>query len=159
VDVELNLNTDTVMHAHPQGVLAVTPDVSIREVLEKFESQDEGSVVVCEGDRVVGIFTERDALRVMADSSSLESGSLDRPIRDVMVSPPVTAFQGETVATAVRRMSAGGFRRLPVVDAEGRPLGVLKVSGILHYLVECFPKTVYNLPPKPRAVPQERDGA
>jgi CBS domain-containing protein len=154
VDVELNLNTDTVMRAHPHPVLAVGPEISLREVFEKIGGQDEGSVVVCESERVVGIFTERDALRVMA-----ENGSLDRPIRDVMITPPVTVFEGETVATAVRRMSAGGFRRLPVVDPDGRPLGMLKVSGILHYLVECFPKTVYNLPPVPQSAPSERDGA
>ncbi len=154
MDVELNLNTDTVMHAHPHAVQAVPPDLSLREVFERLQTQDDGSVVICESGRVVGIFTERDALRVMANN-----GPLDRPVREVMVAPAVTVFESETVAAAVKRMSAGGFRRLPVVDPQGRPLGMLKVSDLLHYLVECFPKTVYNLPPVPQAVSLDRDGA
>jgi CBS domain-containing protein len=56
-------------------------------------------------------------------------------------------------------MVSGGYRHLPVVDEEGRPVGVLSVKQIMHYLVEHFPSTVYNLPPDPRVVPQEREGA
>jgi hypothetical protein len=56
-------------------------------------------------------------------------------------------------------MDEGGYRHLPVVDEGGRPVGVLSVKRIVHYLVEHFPTTVYNLPPNPGAVPQEREGA
>ena len=45
-------------------------------------------------------------------------------------------------------MSGGGFRRLPIVDEAGSVHGVLKVSGLLHYLVEHFPKIVHTLPPE-----------
>jgi hypothetical protein len=56
-------------------------------------------------------------------------------------------------------MSFGGYRRLPIVDDKGRPTGLLKVPGILHYLVEHFPNVVYNLPPTPHHSTQEREGA
>jgi len=45
------------------------------------------------------------------------------------------------------------------VDEAGRPVGVLSVKRIVHYLAEHFPATVYNLPPDPGVVPQEREGA
>jgi len=65
----------------------------------------------------------------------------------------------DTVADAIRTMSQGGYRRVPVVDELGRPLGVIKVAHIVHYLVDFFPQTVYNLPPDPDAVMQQREGA
>jgi hypothetical protein len=56
-------------------------------------------------------------------------------------------------------MSGGGFRRLPIVDDAGLLQGVLKVSGLLHYLVEHFPKIVYTLPPAPHYKSADREGA
>ena len=67
--------------------------------------------------------------------------------------------ENDNVGTAIRKMSLGGHRRLPIVDDQGRAVGLVKVSGILHYLVEHFPQTIYNLPPKPHPTTQEREGA
>ena len=65
----------------------------------------------------------------------------------------------DPIGAAVRRMEEGGYRHLPVVDDVGRPVGVLSVKRIVHYLVEHFPATIYNLPPDPGVIPQEREGA
>ena len=65
-----------------------------------------------------------------------------------MSSPPATIPATATVAEAIRTMAEGGYRHLPMVDAEGRPTGVVAVHGIVHYLVDHFPATVYNLPPE-----------
>jgi predicted transcriptional regulator len=56
-------------------------------------------------------------------------------------------------------MEEGGYRHLPVVDECSRVVGILSVKRIVHYLVEHFPNTVYNLPPDPNAVQQQREGA
>jgi hypothetical protein len=56
-------------------------------------------------------------------------------------------------------MSKGGYRRLPIVDEAGKPTGILRVKGILRYLVEHFPAVVYNLPPEPHQTTQQREGA
>jgi hypothetical protein len=48
---------------------------------------------------------------------------------------------------------------LPIVDDDGKPTGVVAVHGIVHYLVDHFPETVYNLPPDPNAAPKAREGA
>ena len=46
----------------------------------------------------------------------------------------------------------------PIIDRLGRPLGILEVSGIVHYLVQHFPKTIYNLPPVAHPVMHDREG-
>jgi CBS domain-containing protein len=76
-----------------------------------------------------------------------------------MSSRPATIPSTATVGDAIRVMSEGGYRHLPIVDDSGKPTGVVAVHGIVRYLVDHFPETVYNLPPDPKAAPREREGA
>lgn len=110
--------------------------------------------MICDGPKLVGIFTERDALKQMS-----EGADFSRPVREVMSSPPAMIPATATVAEAIRSMSEGGYRHLPMVDPAGRPTGVVAVHGIVHYLVDHFPATVYNLPPNPKTATKEREGA
>ena len=151
---KFNLSTESVQAASPVKPRSVAPETTIRAVLGLLKQHGDGSVLVCRDGVLAGIFTERDALKVLADDADL-----DAAIDTVMVSDPVTIDAGATVGEAIRRMSAGGYRRLPLIDAEGRAVGVVKVSGIVHYLVEHVPEVVYNLPPQPRPMTQEREGA
>jgi len=110
--------------------------------------------MIADGGKLSGVFTERDALRLLADGKNV-----DGPVSEVMVRNPVTVRKTDTVARAISLMSVGGFRRLPIVDDKGNIEGVLKVSGLLHYLVEHFPKVVYTLPPEPHYKTAAREGA
>lgn len=154
MDFQLDLETETVEHCYPSEPLCAAPTDSVRAVLRQLQQARTGVAMICAAERLVGIFTERDALRLLADGANL-----DAPVSSVMVEKPVTLRKADTVAHAIGLMSAGGFRRLPIVDDEGRVRGVLKVSGILHYLVEHFPKVVYTLPPEPHHKTVTREGA
>jgi CBS domain-containing protein len=154
MDFQLNLNTETVAETHPSKPLAVSPQTSIAEVFELLKRERTGSVLICREGVLVGIFTERDALKLMADSADVQA-----PIASVMTTRPVTVHVHETVSSAINRMASGGYRRLPMVNDVGRPIGMVKVSGILRYLVEHFPRAIYTLPPQPKAGHLERDGA
>jgi CBS domain-containing protein len=128
--------------------------MSVRDVLVLMRQHNTGCILICRDEKIVGIFTQRDVLRLLATEANLAT-----PIEDVMAKDPVTLHESDTVATAIRDMSEGGYRHLPVVDDAGRPLGLLKVRGIVHFLVEHFPNAIYNLPPEPRLVAQDREGA
>jgi CBS domain-containing protein len=154
VDFQLHLDTETVEHCYPAKPCCADANDSIRAVLRSLRQAKTGAAMICERDRLIGIFTERDALKALA-----AGGDLDRPVATVMVQNPVTLRMVDTVGHAIALMSAGGFRRLPIVDNDGKVLGILKVSGILHYLVEHFPKVVYTLPPQPHHKPATREGA
>jgi CBS domain-containing protein len=153
VDLELNLSTESVELASPLPPLCVEPETSLRDVFERLKVEGRGSVLVCRDGALVGIFTERDALRLMA-----RGGNLDAPVESVMIRNPVTVDAQASVAQAVEMMSSGGYRRLPIVDRVGRPVGVVHVGGIVHYLAEHFPRTIYNQPPVPHPVTQHREG-
>jgi CBS domain-containing protein len=154
LDFQLSLESEGVGSAYPDQPLAATADDTVGNVMQLLRAQRTGAVLICEGTKLVGIFTERDALKLMSSGANLS-----QPIREVMSSPPVTIASTATVGEAIRKMSEGAYRHLPIVDSEQKPTGVLAVHGIVHYLVDHFPETVYNLPPDPKAKSREREGA
>ena len=154
VDFNLSLNLESVNSAYPAPPLAVEPETPVRDVFALLKAQDRGSVLICQENVVVGIFTERDALGMMARDADLSV-----PIRTVMVPNPVSLRSDDTVGEAIRKMSAGGYRRMPILDDSNQPIGMAAVTGIVHYLVEHFPEAVYNLPPDPDPITHEREGA
>ena len=154
MDFQLSLHSETVTAANPDGPLATAADASIASVMQLLKMQRAGAALVYEQERLVGIFTERDALKLMR-----QQADLSRPVREVMSANPVSVSPKSTVGEAIRLMSAGGYRHLPIVDEKGQATGVVAVRGIVHYLVEHFPAAIYNLPPKPETSPAEREGA
>lgn len=155
MDLAKNLKIDSVSRLQPAPPLCVSPQNTIAEAIEHMRSGGGGCVLVCEGEKLVGIFTERDLMRrVLAVGKPLTV-----PVSEGMTPNPVAVHPKDPIGAAVRRMEEGGYRHLPVVDEAGRPVGLLSVKRIVHYLVEHFPSTVYNLPPDPDAVPREPEGA
>ena len=154
VDFQLNLNTETVEQVASGKPLCIEPETPVRDVLRLLKNENRGCALICRDEKLIGIFTERDALKLMADRADLQ-----QPIERAMTRQPVTLSASDTVGKAISKMSFGGYRRLPIVDAAGRPVAVLKVSGILRYLVEHFPQIVYTLPPSPHQTTQQREGA
>lgn len=155
MDLAKNLRIDSVSRLHPTPPRQVSPTQTVSEAVALMRQERVGCLLVCQNARVIGIFTERDLMRrVLAAGKPLTT-----PVAECMTPRPVVVHPKEPIAAAVRRMVEGGYRHLPVVDEADRPVGVLSVKRIMHYLVEHFPATVYNLPPESGVVPQEREGA
>ena len=151
---QLSLHTETLRQVVTSDPICLDPLAPVREAFERMKEQQRGAVLICREGKLVGIFTERDALALMADAVDLSV-----PIERVMTPDPVALSEHDTVGAAITRMAQGGYRRLPIVDAEGRPVGFVKVGSILHFLVDHFPATVYNLPPAPHHATEAREGA
>ena len=150
-----NIWKDTVARLELKPPLAVSPLTPLRETIATMRQACTGCVLVCEGLSLRGIFTERDLVkRVLAGGVGL-----DRPVGEYMTARPVTVRQSDVIGWAIRTMVEGHYRHLPVVDDRGEPMGILSVKGVLQYLVDHIPGTVYNLPPRPGQVEQTREGA
>jgi CBS domain-containing protein len=172
-DFQLELTTEPAAMVDAARPECVSPQTSIRDVMQMLVDKNRGAALICENDLLLGIFTERDALRLMAEAAQRPAAigpaadpgaeTLDdpwsAPISSVMTANPACLSTTESVADAITKMAAGGYRRLPVIDDHGKPLAVVKVSSILNYLVEHFPKVIYTLPPAPHHKTQEREGA
>jgi CBS domain-containing protein len=158
MDLAKNLKIDSVSRLNATPPLHVAPEQTVAEAVALMRKERVGCVLVCQrgdGERLVGIFTERDLMRRVV----AEGKPLTLPVAEVMTPNPVTIHPKVAIGAAVRRMEEGGYRHLPVVNEAGKPVGVLSVKHIVHYLVEHFPATVYNLPPDPGVVPHEAEGA
>ncbi len=150
----LSLSTDPVHQAYPDETLAVAVDATVGDVMQLMRAQKGSCVLVCDDDgKLAGIFTERDALRWMASG-----GATSTNIRELMTADPAKLIGKVSVGQAIETMAEGGYRHLPLVDDAGVPKGVAAVRGIVHYLVDHFPQTIYTLPPEPGKKPSERDG-
>ena len=154
MDLARNLKVESVSRLNPTPPWHVAPDQTVAEAVELMREKSTGCVLVCVGRRLVGLFTERDLMRrVMAVEKPLTS-----LVGDCMTPNPVTVHPKDSIAAAVRKMEEGGYRHLPVV-VDDKPVGLLSVKRIVHYLVEHVPATVYNLPPDTPTAPPKREGA
>lgn len=155
MELARNLKIDSVSRLLSRPPLHMAPEQTVAEAVALMRQQGVGCLLVCRDDKIVGLFSERDLMRrVLAPGKPLTL-----PLSAVMTGNPVTVHPKEPIGAAIRRMEEGGYRHLPVVDQTGRAVGVLSVRRIVHYLVEHFPATVYNLPPDPNAFPREPEGA
>jgi len=135
--------------------LAMDRQVDVSVAAKEMVARRIGSVLVTDGEKLVGIVTERDLLNQMVenpfDPKKTSLGTLMRN-KVVVLSPD------DTVARAIHRMSQGGHRRLPIVDGENRPVGMISVRDIVDYLAVLFPHKILTLPPGSQKIPVTREG-
>lgn len=115
-------------------LVSASPDTSVAEAASRMKQGNVGAILVVEADRLVGIFTERDALfRVVAERRDPAAV----PLREVMTRDPQTVSPDETFGYALLVMYERGFRHLPVVEG-GWPIGVLSARHALDPDLEEF---------------------
>jgi CBS domain-containing protein len=105
------------------GLLTTEPGVTLREAAQRMVERRVGSILIVEGERLIGILTERDVLRVFA------GGEFDARVDDVMTRQPETVEPDESLAQARLVMLHGGFRHLPVVEG-GALVGMLSMRDL-----------------------------
>ena len=122
----------------------VPPGTSLREALAIMRRQGVGCILVCDGSRLAGIFTERDALyKLFGDRPVGE----DQPIDAYMTPDPEMLLATDTLVDAVRLMTRKNLRHVPVREPGGKRIGLVAARDIVRYIAEHFPAEVMNLPP------------
>ncbi|WP_420347774.1 CBS domain-containing protein [Pelagibius sp.] len=111
-----------------QNLAQLASNSTIREAARYMVDHGVGSVLVMEEGTLRGIFTERDALRVFV--ATRRNPDLTH-LAEVMTEAPQTLPPDATPQDAVQRMTAGKFRHMPVVDGEGRVLGVVSQRDLV----------------------------
>jgi CBS domain-containing protein len=114
-----------------RGLLAVEPGLPLTEVAQRMVARDVGAVLVLEGERLVGILTERDVLRAVAGRVH----SSEATVREWMTPGPITATEETTAEEAAQIMLANDFRHIPVVEGE-RAIGVVSIRDVLSHTVD-----------------------
>ncbi|MCR5864181.1 CBS domain-containing protein [Aquincola sp. J276] len=110
-----------------RGVTTLGPGDTLVKAARTMAELDVGAVPICDGDTLLGIVTDRDiAVRGVAEERPLHITRLE----DVMTAEPEVCRDTDDVDTVVERMKEQQIRRLPVVDAEGRLVGMLSLGDL-----------------------------
>ena len=117
---------DFVRDVMTPGAVAVRPGASLVEAAQLMRAQDIGDVLVADGERVVGVLTDRDiTVRAVADGADPLTVSAE----SVCTRDPVMIGPGERVSLAISLMREHAVRRLPVVE-NGLPVGVVSLGDL-----------------------------
>src|SRR5262250_1719797 len=109
------------------GVEVVTPEATIQEAAEKMRHLDIGPLPVCDGDRLVGMLTDRDiAVRAVADGRD----PVTTLVREVMTPDIVYGFDDQDVQDATRLMEQYQIRRLPVLNRRKQLVGMVSLGDL-----------------------------
>lgn len=108
-----------------RSLLTVPPTATVAEAATLMSTNHAGSALVCEGDRLLGIFTERDIVKALATDFDAAGGA----VTGFMTTDPTTLGPDASVAEALDLMLEQGFRHVPVVDGE-RVVGIVSLRDL-----------------------------
>ena len=127
-----------VLGEHLETLATGTPETieasaDVNEAVSRMHDKGIDCVLVTDGGRLVGIFTDRDAVLKVAGRPPGTS----QPIGELMTPDPVVLRTDETIAVAINKMAVGGFRHITILD-DGRPTGVISARDVFHHLVDAL---------------------
>ena len=139
------LFNDTITMLGPAEPICLRETATVAEAIERMLARRQAGVLVVDPEgRLIGIFTERDVLTRVAGRGR---DARQTRLAEVMTRDPEALGVNDRVAYAVHSMSVAGYRTVPLVDADRKPIGVATVNDVIRWLAGLFPEAVLNLPP------------
>lgn len=119
-----------VQHIMVEKVVTSKGDDTVKKAIEILYKKHVGSIVIIDDEeRCIGIFTERDAIRLVAQNIPL-----DKPLKKVMTKHVMTIREDATFEEARRSIVSHGVRHLPVINQEGKLVGLVAIRKFLDEL-------------------------
>jgi CBS domain-containing protein len=116
-----------ILNVKGRHVLSISPDATIAQAVEKLVANRCGALVVCKGERMVGIVSERDVLRTLSEVAT----SLDEvTVEDRMTSSVVTGTPEDNVNDTMGLLTNNRIRHLPVLE-DGKLAGVISIGDVV----------------------------
>jgi len=113
-------------------IWSVPPEATVFEALQLMAEKDVGALLVMEGEKLVGIFSERDYARkvILQDRSSRQTR-----VREIMTAQVVCVSPEQTLDECMALMTARHIRHLPVVDSDERVVGVISIGDVVKAVI------------------------
>ena len=118
----------TVLRTKGDAVVTVSPDSTVRQLLETLAQHRIGAVVVSSGDGIVGIVSERDVVRHLRASGA---AILDRSVARIMTTDVITCQRETAVDELMSTMTERRIRHVPVVDERGAIVGIVSIGDLV----------------------------
>jgi CBS domain-containing protein len=124
------MNVTTILSAKGGDVISIEPAATLETAVRMLAERGIGALLVLGPDRrLVGILSERDIVRVLAEQGS---GVLAQPLSQVMTRKVVTCSPSDTVDVLMERMTTGKFRHVPVVEQE-MVIGIISIGDVVKH--------------------------
>lgn len=129
---------ESVSSVQSTPVATIDARATTREAVQRLSELDIACLLVMKGDELVGIFTERDVLnRVAPDFEAVEG----QPIANIMTPQPFSVHETDRVVDALSKIAVGGYRHVPVLDADDKVVGIVSPQRINVFLHAHFQQT------------------
>lgn len=127
------MTVSIILAAKGREVVTIEPGATLKSAVALLAERRIGAVLVLGADnRIVGILSERDIVRAVAEAGA---AALEQPVSQSMTRKVSTCTESETIASLMERMTAGKFRHLPVVD-QGRLVGIVSIGDVVKHRLQ-----------------------
>jgi CBS domain-containing protein len=127
------MHVKNILSAKGGNVVSIEPTATLETAVRTLTENKIGALLVLGPDRrVIGILSERDIVRVLAQHGA---SVLAQPLSQVMTRKVVTCSPSETIGVIMERMTAGKFRHVPVVE-QGRLAGIISIGDVVKARLE-----------------------
>jgi CBS domain-containing protein len=124
------MTVKTILSAKGNNVVSIEPNATLETAVRTLAEHRIGALLVLGPDRrVIGILSERDIVRTLAE---LGAAALVQPLAQVMTRRVVTCNPSETISVIMERMTAGKFRHVPVVEQD-QVVGIVSIGDVVKY--------------------------
>jgi len=127
------MNVKNILAAKGGSLMSIEPTATLATAVKTLTDHKIGALLVLGPDRrMVGILSERDIVRVLAERGA---SVLEQPLAQVMTRKVVTCSQSETIGGIMERMTRGKFRHVPVLEQE-QVIGVVSIGDVVKYRLQ-----------------------
>lgn len=134
--------------------ISVEADQTLADAVATMRETEYGAITVTRDGKLAGILTERDLIVHVVGVVDL-----DRPVSEVMTADPVALREDEPIIHAAHNMQVGGYRHIPIVDGQDRPVSIVSIKDVSRYILDFFRSEVANVLPEPHRGEPSREGA
>ena len=134
-------NVGKLLEKKGKELISVSPDTGIRDAIAKMAEKSAGTALVMDGNKLVGIFSERDFIRKIYLNDKCGTGV---KVREIMSSKLTTVSVETTLESCMETMTEKRIRHLPVLAGE-QVVGVVSIGDIVKYMVNEKEFVIKNL--------------
>jgi CBS domain-containing protein len=136
------MSLKTILAAKGDKIICIEPTADLTAAAKLLSTHRIGALVVLDADeRLVGILSERDIVRTMAD---VGGASLLLPVAEVMTRNVSTCDVNDSISSVMDRMTKGKFRHMPVLDKD-RLAGMISIGDALKWQIEMIRESMHQL--------------
>jgi len=136
--VTTSVAIDTILHHKGAQVWTISPGATVFEAIRLLAQKNIGALPVVEGDKVIGIFSERDYTRKVALAGKTSQKTL---VREIISTDVISATPQNTIEDCMRLMTEKRIRHLPILEG-GKLAGLISIGDLVNWIISAQSATI-----------------